>query len=114
MGPCLFSIFALPKAFPRHLQAQPRLAQSPAAVRSPAMRGQQQADPSGRNPCVTGPGLPLTPRLLDLPGTSEGQREKVKLHQKNSEGLKKKKIKGSSPLHPPGSQQPTQWVLINA
>jgi hypothetical protein len=43
-GP-LFSIFALPKAFLGHLQAQPRLAQSPATVRSPAMRGQQQADP---------------------------------------------------------------------
>lgn len=58
-----------------------------------------------------GPGLPLTPRLLDLPGTSEGQRGKVQVHQ-NSEGLKK--IKGSPPLHPPGFQQPTQWVLINA
>lgn len=57
------------------------------------MRGQQQADPSGRNPCVTGPGLPLTSRLPDLPGTSEGQMEKVLLHQ-TSEGLK---ITGSSP-----------------
>lgn len=57
------------------------------------MRGQQQADPSGRNPCVTRPGLPLTPRLLlDLPETSEGQGGKVPLPQ-NGEGLK---IKGPS------------------
>lgn len=55
------------------------------------MRGQQEAGPSGRNPCVTGPGLPLTLWLFDLPGTSEGQREKEMLNQ-NSEGLKIKRV----------------------
>lgn len=55
------------------------------------MRGQQQAGPSGRNPSVTDPGLPLTLWLFDLPGTSEGQREKETLNQ-NSEGLKIKRV----------------------
>lgn len=55
------------------------------------MRGQQQAGPSGRSPRVTGPGLPLTLWLFDLPGTSEGQREKETLNQ-NSEGLKIKRV----------------------
>lgn len=74
------------KVFPRHLQDQPRLAQSPVMVCSPAMRGQQQAGPSGRSS-----GLPLTLWLFDLPGTSEGQREKETLNQ-NSEGLKIKRV----------------------
>lgn len=50
------------------------------------MRGQQQAGPSGRSS-----GLPLTLWLFDLPGTSEGQREKETLNQ-NSEGLKIKRV----------------------